>query len=63
LTYSVPSSIADTLESSPAARRSLLMLFLGGFLLESFGELRKTLDKLGKKKKKQPKMTYVHHLS
>lgn len=28
------------------------MWFLGGFLLESFGELRKTLDKLGKKKKK-----------
>lgn len=31
------------------------MLFLGGFLLESFGELRKTLDKLGKKKKKTTK--------
>lgn len=50
LTYCHPSSVTDTLESSLVPRRSLLLAFLKGFLLESYGKLKMTLDRLAKNK-------------
>lgn len=62
LTYRVPSSIIDILESPLAARRSLLMLFFMGFLLASSGKRMKTLDKLWEKPRKLRPCTVCYRI-
>lgn len=50
VTYRHPSSITGILESALVSRRSLLLVFLMGFLSESLGKPKTALDKLARRK-------------